>query len=56
MEFRTLVSIPPQPDICFGYTDGLLLLGSCFAEEVGKKLSENKFKVDINPFGTLYNP
>lgn len=33
-----------------------MMLGSCFAEHIGKKLDENKFSVDINPFGTLYNP
>ena len=32
------------------------MLGSCFAENIGKKLEENKFKTDLNPFGTLYNP
>ncbi|MEG2856059.1 GSCFA domain-containing protein [Bacteroides sp.] len=34
----------------------LLLLGSCFAENMGKQLSENAFRTDINPFGILYNP
>ena len=32
------------------------MMGSCFAENIGRKLEENKFSVDINPFGTLYNP
>ncbi len=31
-------------------------MGSCFVENIGQKLEENKFTVDINPFGTLYNP
>ncbi len=34
----------------------LMLLGSCFAENIGDKLEKFRFSVDINPFGTLYNP
>jgi hypothetical protein len=34
----------------------MLLMGSCFAEEIDKKLSERKFDVKINPHGILYNP
>lgn len=38
------------------HQDLILLMGSCFAENIGSKLEENKFNIDINPFGTLYNP
>ena len=31
-------------------------MGSCFAENVGGLLLENKFSCDVNPFGILYNP
>ncbi len=34
----------------------ILLLGSCFSENIGLKLVENKFSVNVNPFGVLYNP
>ena len=34
----------------------MVLLGSCFAENIGKKLEEYKFLSETNPFGTLYNP
>ena len=34
----------------------ILLLGSCFAEEIGAKLNERKFNNLINPHGILYNP
>lgn len=34
----------------------LLFLGSCFTKNIGDKLVENKFSVDLNPFGVLYNP
>ncbi len=33
-----------------------MLLGSCFAENISKYLLENKFDVDVNPFGIVYNP
>lgn len=33
-----------------------LTLGSCFAEVLGNQLSEFKFSVMNNPFGTLFNP
>ena len=34
----------------------ILTLGSCFAEHIGQKLVENKFKTLCNPFGIVYNP
>ena len=34
----------------------LLLLGSCFSDEVGTRLKQAGFNVLCNPFGTLYNP
>ena len=33
-----------------------MLIGSCFSEEIGSKLSNSKFNVLSNPFGTIYNP
>jgi hypothetical protein len=55
MELYTRVTSPKAP-FCFSYSDRILLLGSCFAENMGERLSENKFKADVNPFGILYNP
>lgn len=55
MEFRTKVELPiGQGEI--RHSDSLQLWGSCFAENIGKLLSDNKFDCDINPFGILYNP
>ncbi len=34
----------------------LLILGSCFAENMGEKLTYNKFNTIVNPFGIIYNP
>lgn len=36
--------------------DNILLLGSCFADEIGSRMLAAGFSVCINPFGTLYNP
>lgn len=55
MQLYTHISFS-RPLFTFSYTDKILLLGSCFAENIGARLQENKFAVDINPFGTLYNP
>jgi hypothetical protein len=38
------------------YTDKLLLMGSCFAEEIGARLQQSHFDAVINPHGILYNP
>ncbi|MBR4755747.1 MAG: GSCFA domain-containing protein [Bacteroidales bacterium] len=37
-------------------SDGYMVLGSCFADNIGRKMSELGFDVCVNPFGTLYNP
>jgi hypothetical protein len=34
----------------------LYAIGSCFAGMIGEKLSERKFQMLNNPFGTLFNP
>lgn len=38
------------------YRDKLMLIGSCFAENIGEKLQRFKFQVGLNPFGIVYNP
>lgn len=32
------------------------MIGSCFSNNIGEKLQQNKFQALINPFGVLYNP
>jgi hypothetical protein len=36
--------------------DKIMLMGSCFAENIGVKLQESKFNIATNPHGILYNP
>lgn len=55
MEFTTKIDISKSP-YPLSYREDILLLGSCFAENIGRQLKEMKFHVDINPFGILYNP
>ena len=55
MNFRTSVELPIK-ETEIRHSDRLMLFGSCFSENIGNKLAENKFTCDINPFGVLYNP
>lgn len=55
MDFFTPIEITDSI-INISYQDQIMLFGSCFAESIGKQLSEHKFQVDTNPFGVLYNP
>ena len=55
MNFRTQVELPEkQTEI--RHSERIMLFGSCFAENIGNLLEENKFRCDVNPFGVLYNP
>ncbi|MDP5061229.1 MAG: GSCFA domain-containing protein, partial [Maribacter sp.] len=38
------------------YSSQLLLLGSCFSENIGAKLEYYKFQGLQNPFGILFHP
>lgn len=53
--FQTRVEIPPT-DLRIGYEDRIMALGSCFAENIGGRMKDLYFEMDINPFGVLYNP
>ena len=55
MEFRTKIEVKPA-DHKIGYSSEILLIGSCFADNIGHKLKSFKFPVIHNPFGVLYNP
>lgn len=38
------------------YNDKIMMLGSCFSDNIGRQLQNYGFDVCVNPFGTLYNP
>ena len=46
----------PVSDKKIGYNDKILLIGSCFADNIGRKFEERYFQTTVNPMGTLYNP
>ncbi len=56
MQFRT--EIPPlggwQGLIAHGRP--VLLVGSCFSDNIGRQLVDDLFEATVNPFGPLYNP
>ena len=55
MDFTTPVELPKNE---FGIThkSRIILAGSCFASNIGNRLEERKFNIEVNPFGVLYNP
>lgn len=53
--FRTKVIPRPSPTK-IELSHAILAMGSCFAQHIGQKLQDHKFNVNINPFGTLFNP
>lgn len=55
MEFRTRIEIG-KPPFAIGAQEEVLLVGSCFADNLGKKFIEEKFLATANPYGVMYNP
>lgn len=49
--------VTDQPcKVGISYEDRILMLGSCFSDNIGRQLADLGFDVCVNPFGTLYNP
>ena len=55
MKLQTIVDIMPSA-WKIGYEDKILMLGSCFADEMAEQMAQRYLAVTRNPFGTLYNP
>lgn len=55
MEFRTTIRIGDNQG-WLHHSDSLMMMGSCFSDNIGAKLRAAMMLVDINPFGTIYNP
>ncbi len=53
--FRTIIHLEPSADR-ISYSTPVLMIGSCFTENIGRYLEEYRFPVSVNPFGVLYNP
>ena len=55
MDFH--LEFTPKPfDVKINHQQKLLLIGSCFTEQIGTKLANHKFTVLDNPNGILFNP
>lgn len=55
MKLQTPVTDLPNK-VSISYKDKILMLGSCFSDNIGTRLKNYGFDVCVNPFGTLYNP
>ena len=55
MNFRTHVELP-EKEVKIAHSERIMLWGSCFVENIGNLLKENKFRCEVNPLGILYNP
>lgn len=56
MDFRTV--IPPLKGMegTVSYDSSIVMLGSCFTDNIGSRLTNALFDCNANPCGTLYNP
>ena len=54
MQFTTKIPIQ-KSSFPIDYDSKILLLGSCFAENMGEKFEYFKFQTTINPFGIIFN-
>ncbi|OJJ20495.1 hypothetical protein BKI52_18735 [marine bacterium AO1-C] len=54
-QFRTTFHLPSSP-FSLDLQTPVLSLGSCFANTMGKRLQQNKFRALVNPFGVIFNP
>lgn len=55
IKLQTIVDCEPSA-WKIGYEDKILMLGSCFSDEIGEQMKQRNMSVTCNPFGTLYNP
>ena len=55
MQFRTIVDIP-RPAFSIDPCEEMLFVGSCFADNIGRRFKDEMFRATVNPFGVMYNP
>lgn len=54
MQFTTKIPVQ-KSSFSIDYDSKIMLLGSCFAENIGKKFSYFKYQATTNPFGIIFN-
>ncbi len=55
MQFRTIIPAPQYP-FHIENEDTVMLVGSCFSDNMGHYFDTHRFDVCSNPFGVLFNP
>lgn len=55
MELMTIVDVP-SPGFAIEPQEKMLFVGSCFADNIGRRFEEEKFRAVVNPYGVMYNP
>ncbi len=47
---------PREGEHFMRHSDKIMLMGSCFSDNIGAKLKDAMLSVMVNPFGTIFNP
>ncbi|MDR3327224.1 MAG: GSCFA domain-containing protein [Prevotellaceae bacterium] len=55
-KFKLQTEVKIDKTAIISHESRFLLLGSCFAVNIGNRLLDNRFSGDVNPFGILFNP
>lgn len=56
MKLQTQIPLKQEKDNLIDYNSKLLLLGSCFSQNIASKFNYFKFQSKVNPFGILFHP
>lgn len=56
MEFRTVIRPESGMRGLVSHGKPIVLVGSCFSDNIGACLRDELFDADVNPFGPIYNP
>jgi hypothetical protein len=55
MEFKLNFDVP-QSELQLSHKDSIVLIGSCFSDEMSSYFQKSGFKVESNSFGTIFHP
>ena len=56
IDLRTELQPIKGHGIDLNHAGAMMLMGSCFADNIGQRLVQAMFDADVNPFGTSFNP
>lgn len=55
MQLQTPVSIR-RGSFAIEPRERMLFVGSCFADNIGRRFQDDRFRATVNPYGVMYNP